>query len=731
MMNWQAEWIKPQRDMGNIASEFRKRFVAMGQIESATLTVTALGVYEAVLNEKRVGDFVLAPGWTAYKTRLQYQTYDVTALLQEHNELKITVAKGWYRSRLSATTFEKLKARPAGLFAQLEIRFRDGSTQTVATEDSWEVAESEIRFSEIYDGETCDGGFCADTAEKTEVFDGPSDTLIPQEGEKIVEHEIISAARILTTPKGEKVIDFGQEVTGYIELTVDAKAGQRVRLSHGEMLDRDGNFYNANYRSAKAELTYICRDGVQTYHPRFTFFGFRYARIEEFPGGADKATADAFRAIAVYSDLKRTGWVSCSSPLLNKLFDNIFWGQKDNYLDLPTDCPQRDERLGYTGDTQVFARAATYNFDVEKFLSKWLNCLRAEQTSDGYVGDTVPDAVHEEGTRYADDDPAYIYNNAHAGWGDAAIICPWTVYQAYGNEEILRRQYDSMRKWLDYIANQTEEPDLWIGGYQYGDWLGLDGGEDSYKGGSRDGFVASAFYAYSTGLFVKIGKLLGEDVSAYEASYERIVKKLRTTFGEYTTQTECALAVVFRIAEDCQKASDQLADMVRKAGHLTTGFLGTPCLLHALSDFGHADVAYDLLLREEYPSWLYSVKKGATTIWEHWDGMKEDGTFWDTNMNSFNHYAYGAVIDWVYGVAAGIKPLTPGYATVRIAPVPDARLDWLKVDFDSRYGRIHSEWKKQDGGFRYEITTPVEAEIAIGDREYRVPAGNYCWFYEK
>ena len=716
-MKWIAKWIKPIRDMQDVASVFVREFFTSKDVKTAILTVTSIGVYEAKLNDQRISNYVLAPGWTTYKKRLQYQQYDITDYLCGNNLLCITVGKGWYRSNMSGRMLEELKESPCGLLAQIEITYADGQKEVIGTDEQWKVSESEIRFSEIYDGEVCDGRFVPDCYEKTAIFDGLWNTLIPQEGEKITEHERLSVAQIITTPKGETVIDFGQEITGYVQITVDAKAGDMVKLSHGEVLDKDGNFYNDNYRAAKAELCYICRDGLQTYHPRLTFYGFRYIRVDEFPGGIESVNKDNFTAIAVYSDIKRTGYLQCSNPLLNKFFDNVIWGQKDNFLDIPTDCPQRDERLGWTGDAQVFVRAAALNFDVEKFFAKWLGCMEADQLEDGYIGHMIPDTWQFEGSP--------------AAWGDAAVICPWELYLAYGNPQILRKQFVCMKKYIDYITNNTQKEYLWIGGFQYGDWLGLDGKEDHLRGGSRNDFIASAYYAYSVSLFIKAGKILGENVSEYEGLYNGIVKAFQETFNTYTTQTECALAIHFRLAKDCQVVSDQLAEMIQEAGmQLTTGFVGTPYLLHALSDFGHADIAYLLLLREEYPSWLYAVKRGATTVWEHWDSLKEDGSFWDTSMNSFNHYAYGAVTDWVYCVAAGITRVEeyPGYEKVKIAPIPDDRLDWLKASLETRHGLIQSGWKKEKSYWRYEITTPVDAEIVIDGTVHEVKAGSYLFY---
>lgn len=716
-MNWTAEWIKPCGDIGDIVPVFGVDFQIEKKVLNAKLFVTAMGIYEAKINDQRISDYVLAPGWTTYTKRLQYQEYDITEMLSDDNHLRIYVGKGWYRGRMPG--WEELRKCPAGVLAQLEIAYIDGSTEIIATNDKWNMAESEIRFSDIYDGEIYNANIIPVLDKKVEVFDGPFNTLILQEGEKIREQEVLYPIQVFTSPNGETIVDFGQEITGYVEVTVKAKSGEVVDLSCGEVLDKYGIFYNANYRSAKGQYQYICKEGMQTYHPRLTFYGFRYIRINEFPGGCKLAKPENFKAIAVYSDMRRTGYLSCSDPLLNRLFDNIIWGQKCNFLDIPTDCPQRDERWGWTGDAQVFVRTACLNFDTEKFYKKWLADLAVEQGDDGCVPRIIPDL-------FQDMKPS-------AAWGDAAVICPWRVYLAYGNKEILKAQFQSMKKWVDYISARTTVDNLWIGCEHYGDWLGLDAPSGSYKGSSRDDLIASAYYAYSTELVVKAGKVLGEDISGYEKLYANIVKAFQKEFPEYRTQTECALAVYFRLAEDCQAVADQLAYMVQDKGNmLQTGFVGTPYLLHALSDYGHSDIAYSLLLRKEYPSWLYSVTKGATTIWEHWDGIMENGDFWSTEMNSFNHYAYGAVADWVYCVAAGINTVEeyPGYEKVRISPNPDVRLDWLKASLETRHGLIISEWKKEECYWRYEITTPVDAEIVIDGITHVIKAGSYL-FYSK
>ena len=623
-MNWNAKWIRPAKDTGDAAPIYLKDFSLTGTVKKATMAVTALGVYEAMLNQKRVGTFILAPGWTSYYKRLQYQKYDVTDLLAVKNQLTITVGKGWYRSPMpgfSASAYqEALMKQPAGLLVQLTIEYMDGTKETICSDESWKYAESRVRFSEIYDGEIYDASYESVFDHNAVSFDGPSNTLISQQGEEIHEQEHLAAACIFTTPKGETVIDFGQEVTGYVESHLEGKAGEVLDLSFAEVMDKEGNFYTENYRSAKARYHYICRDGKQTYKPKLTFWGFRYIRVNAFPGGIDKVTPDAFTAIAVHSDMKRTGYLSCSNDNLNKLFSNIIWGQKGNFVDVPTDCPQRDERLG------------------------------------------------------------------------------------------------------------------WAGGKHYGDWLGLDAPSGSYKGASDETFIASAFYAYSTSLVIKAGNVLGEDVSEFEDLYAHIVKTFRSQYPVYHTQTECVLAAHFKLAENCQAAADQLAEMITACGnHLETGFVGTPYLLHVLSEYGHLKLAYTLLLREKYPSWLYPVTKGATTIWEHWDGIMEDGNFWSSDMNSYNHYAYGSVADWVYMVAAGINTVenAPGYEKILIAPHPDTRLDWLKAVLETRHGKVTSEWKKEENFWRYEITTPVDTAIVIDGKNYQVKAGSYCFYSEQ
>ena len=715
-----AKWIRTSEDTKDICPVYEKKWTETKKIRAAELKMTALGVYEAELNGKRAGEFVLAPGWTSYEKRLQVQTYDVSSLVSEKNVLRVTVGKGWYASPMPGwleTEDKKKRAkRKPGLIAELRIAYSDGTESYVMTDEDWTWKESQIRFSEIYDGEIFDASFEDKEAKPVVCFEGPDEALIPQEGEEILEKEEVFAKEILITPEGDTVVDFGQEITGYAEFSVQAAAGERIHILHGEMLGKNGNFYNANYRSAKAEIQYICREGYQTWHPHLTFFAFRYIKLAAFPGDPKP---EQFKGIVVCSDIRQTGSIRCGHQGLNQLISNVFWGQKGNFLDVPTDCPQRDERLGWTGDAEVFVKAASLNFDVERFFVKWLHDLMADQRADGGVGSVIPDYL-------PDDEPS-------AAWGDAAVICPWQIYQTYGNKDVLRDQFPSMKKWVDYISGATSERYLWTGGTHFGDWLGLDAPQGSYKGSSREDFIASAFYARSTELLVKAGEVLGKDMTEYRDLYEKIRNAFQKKFPVYKTQTEHVLALKFGLCQSLQETADALAAMIRKDGwQIKTGFVGTPYILHVLSDFGYEELAYTLLLREKYPSWLFSVSKGATTIWEHWDGVMENGDFWSEDMNSFNHYSYGSVIDWIYEKCAGIRHEEdqPGFKEAVIAPCPDKRLGWLEAELKTRNGKIRSKWSYQGNRIRFEIDTQVPSRIRIGKKDKIVLPGKYI-FWDK
>lgn len=714
-----SEWIKGCEKNLRGGTVYLKNFRCAAKAEKAILEITALGVYEAKLNGERVGDFILAPGWTSYLNRLQVQSYDVTDMLKTENSLEVTVGQGWRAIANKRDGSDFLGYRDTALIAELTIVYADGTTESIVTDSSWTARESKLRYTNIYDGDIYDATFKAGSARHCICVDLEKDMLISQEGEKIVEHERMPALQIIKTPAGETVIDFGQNMTGYVEFRIKGTPGAQATVSHGETLDRDGNFYNANYRSARAQIKFTCDGEEHTYKSALTFFGFRYIRLENWP---DEIKKENFTAVVVHSDIRRTGYFECSDEAVNRLFKNIIWGQKGNFLDVPTDCPQRDERLGWTGDAQVFVRTASLNFDVERFFKKWLRDLAADQGRDGCVPHVIPNISDDRG--------------GSSAWSDAAVICPWEIYRTYGDKAVLEEQFDSMKAWIDWMRERSENGRR-SGGSHFGDWLGLDSPEGSYKGATPEELIATAYYKYSTELFIKAAHALGRDAAEYENIPAEAAAAFRREYMENgrvknATQTACVLALYFDITDDRAATAGQLNELIERAGHLETGFVGTPYLLHALSDNGYAETAYDLLLRREYPSWLYPISKGATTVWEHWDGIKPDGTMWSTDMNSFNHYAYGAVADWMYGAAAGINsdPDRPGFEHIIFRPVTDRRLDFVKASIDTRRGTVASEWRRENGRIKYIFTVPegCGASVIIGGEKHEVGAGTHEFF---
>ena len=711
-----SEWIKGCEKNLRGGTVYLKNFRCAAKAEKAILEITALGVYEVKINGERVGDFILAPGWTSYLNRLQVQSYDVTDMLKTENSLEVTVGQGWRAIANKRDGSDFLGYRDTALIAELTLVYADGRTESIVTDSSWTARESKLRYTNIYDGDIYDATFKAGSARHCICVDLEKDMLIPQEGEKIVEQERMPALQVIKTPAGETVIDFGQNMTGYVEFRIKGTPGAQATISHGETLDRDGNFYNANYRSADAQIKFVCDGEEHIYKSALTFFGFRYIRLENWP---DEIKKENFTAVVVHSDIRRTGYFECSDEAVNRLFKNIIWGQKGNFLDVPTDCPQRDERLGWTGDAQVFVRTASLNFDVERFFKKWLRDLAADQGRDGCVPHVIPNISDDMG--------------GSSAWSDAAVICPWEIYRTYGDKKILEDQFDSMKAWIDWMRERSENGKR-SGGFHFGDWLGLDSPEGSYKGSTPDDLITTAYYKYSTELFIKAAHALGRDVAEYENIPAEAAAAFRREYMENgrvknATQTGCVLALYFDITDDRAATAAQLNELVKRAGHLETGFVGTPYLLHALSDNGYAETAYDLLLRREYPSWLYPISKGATTVWEHWDGIKPDGTMWSTDMNSFNHYAYGAVADWMYGAAAGINsdPDRPGFEHIIFRPVTDRRLDFVKASIDTRRGTVASEWRRENGRIKYIFTVPegCGASVIIGGEKHEVGAGTH------
>ena len=722
--SWKASWITMETDKDTMRSKpsqfFRKDFTSGKKIKTARVYVTSLGLYQLFLNGKKVSTDLFTPGWTSYKNRIQYQTYDVTSMIQQKNTVGAIVGDGWYRGNIGWGNQNGYYGSKLALLAQLQLNYTDGTSETIGTDESWKVARGPIIASDIYNGETYDArkeltgwanaGYDASQWGKVSVLDQSKKILVAPQGVVVKAIQEIKPVKLITTPKGETVFDMGQNMVGWVKLRVQGKKGDQVTLKFAEVLDKDGNFYTANLRSAKATDVYILKgDGEEIFEPHFTFHGFRFVKIEGLSG---QPSLDLITGVVIHSDMKPTGTFACSDPMINQLQHNIQWGQKGNFLDVPTDCPQRDERLGWTGDAQVFSMTAAFNFDVAPFYTKWMRDLAADQLPNGVVPHVIPDVLKGGGGSTA--------------WADASIVVPWTTYLTYGDKRILEVQYPSMKAWVEYMTSRAGDDFLWTGDSHFGDWLAFATTRSDYPGATTEkDLIATAYYAYSSGLLSKIAAIIGKNDDALK--YSQLSKNVKTAFNkEFVTpsgrlvshtQTAYSLALAFNmLPEDLvPKAATYLADDVKKFGHLTTGFVGTPLLCKSLSSQGYDDLVFMLLNRKKYPSWLYPITQGATTIWERWDGQKPDGSFQDVGMNSFNHYAYGAIGEWLYQYVAGlnIDPSAPGYKHIILAPHPGGGLTNADAEFESLYGKIKSGWKLDGNDFVYEVTIPANTTATV------------------
>lgn len=722
---WIAEWIKPaavEEDLKEACPMLRKVFNVKGKVKAARIYATALGLYELHLNGTRVGDSLFTPGWTNYQKRLQYQTYVVTDIIRPgENAIGATLGKGWYSGSLGWTNQSAFYGDTQALLLQMYILYENGEEDILSSDNGWESCTGPILMSEIYHGETYDArlekkgwslpGYDSTGWRGTEVYSYPKDTIIAQENVPVRVIQEIRPLSLIKTPAGETVIDFGQNMTGWVRFSAKGPKGVAIKIKHAEVLDSLGNFYTENLRSAKQIVSYTLKgEGVEWYEPHFSFQGFRYICIDGYPG---EVLLENFIGRVIHSDMEETGSFECSNELVNRLQHNILWSQKGNFLDIPTDCPQRDERLGWTGDAQMFIRTACFNMNTASFFSKWLKDLYSEQSLEKGIPVAIPHVL---------DDSFY----SSSAWSDAATICPWTIYQCYGDKRILERQYDSMKMWVEYIKSQGNNPYLWNTGFQYGDWLGLDSKPESFIGATPQDFIATAFFAHSTDILVKTAGVLGEkdDAELYGELYHNILENFRKEFitpnGRLATETQTAhvLALMFDLVEekDRKRTIEALAKLIKENNnHLTTGFVGTPYLCHVLSNNGYNELAYELLQQIDYPSWLYQITKGATTIWEHWDGIKEDGSFWNKDMNSFNHYAYGAIGDWLYRIVAGLNTdiLNPGYRHILISPRIGSGLTYAKAGLESMYGEIRSAWEVTGTKMKMHITIPSNTTATV------------------
>ena len=722
-----AQWIKAKKNGKMNAVSFIKTFPVCGAVRRATLSLTAHGVFQAKVGGKPVSDEVLAPGWTVYDKRLQYREYEITELLKDgDNLIEVSVGRGWFFHKTKEWAIDGMQPDEAALIAAIVLEYEDGTVRTYVTDGGWFTRPSRTVYNDMYNGETRDLTLKKGELTEAVVVNAPKNVLIPTEGAPITEHERIPGKELIVTPNGEQVIDFGQEVTGYVQFSAEAPAGTEIRLKHFEVLDADGNVYTKNLRGANATFTVIAGEKPFTVKPRFTFYGFRYVQVT----GLETVDPAAFTAIAVHSDMKRTGFFECGNALLDQFVHNVVWGQKGNFLDVPTDCPQRDERLGWTGDAEVFSRTAAILFDVRAFFEKWLNDLRADQRPDGAIPHVCPLPWERKDGSYAS--PA---------WADAAVIIPWELYVAYGDVGILRRHFELMRGWVDYMLSVCrkkgektgeEFAHPWTDG-GFGDWLSLDKeNEDDAQGKTDKGLIATAYLAKDLEILIDTCRLLGCDPSYYEAARESAVAFFRSEYMtegrmKQQTQTAAVIALVFGLTDKPEATAKQLVENVRAYGRLTTGFIGSTYLLDALTLAGADDLAVDLLLKTDYPSWLYPVTKGATTVWERWNGIHADGTFADDRMNSFNHYAYGSVFAWMFRRLAGIQtdPADPGYRTVHFRPAPDARLPHIKAGIETDRGTVSIAYDKTDEGWRFVFTVPagVTATATLFGETHALPAG--------
>ncbi|OAS14367.1 glycoside hydrolase family 78 protein [Paenibacillus oryzisoli] len=743
---WKAKWIGRKSEDGLLMQPspyFRKQFEVKKKVRRAIAYATALGVYELNLNGERIGDR-FAPGWTDYNVRVQVQAVDLTDQIKVgENVFGVILGDGWYAGTVGFLGDKVYGERPFFLM-QVSIDYEDGTVDRIITDHSWATNRGPIQYSDMIKGETYDAreeligwhevGYDDSSWEMPDVRAGYNGLLVAAIEPPIRITQTIRAISMNKTAAGTYIYDMGQNMVGWTSVKVQGERGIAVTLSHAEMLNPDGSLYIENLREACQQNHYILNgNGLESYEPHFTFHGFRYVELIGYPG---EANLDTIEGKVVHSDTPVTGKLETSDPMVNQLYSNITWGQRGNFLSVPTDCPQRDERLGWTGDAQIFARTAAYNMDVSRFFSKYVWDMVDCQQPSGAFTDVAPDAGWIRYKNWSTRLNWFAPDNS--GWGDAGVIIPWTIYLMYGDIRILETHYEAMVKWVNYLTNTTDE--LVRPGYaNYADWLSI--GADT-----PNEVLATAYFAYSTKLLAQIAGVLGktEDANQYQVLFDDIAKAFRKAFVAEDgrihghTQTVYVLALQFGILTENQskQALEHLVtDIQGRGNRLSTGFLGVGYLLPALTDNGSLDVAYNLLQQEAFPSWMYSIKHGATTIWERWDGWTEDQGFQTPTMNSFNHYSLGSVGEWMFRYMAGIEadPEQPGFQHVIIRPKPGGNLNWVKASYESLYGCIKVEWQlSAEGNFRLHVDVPANttATIHMPDQtasSQRIGSGSYVF----
>lgn len=730
--DWKASWVEPRivADAKEVqpCPLIRKTFKLKKEVKSARLYITAHGLYQLEVNGKIPNDWLFTPGWTSYNNHLQYQTYDLTRILKKgDNAIGVMLGNGWYKGDLGWSKTSNLYGNQTGVLAQLAVEYTDGSKALVVTDKTWKFNNGPVLMSEIYHGEIYDArleipnwsspSFVDKNWKPVVVRDYHKKNLAAQSGPPVRRMAELSPISIFQAPNGDTLLDMGQNMVGWIRLKVSGKAGTKITLRHAEVLSKDGNMYFTNLRAAKQTIEYYLKgNGQEIYEPHFTFQGFRFVKVSGFPKMPEK---NDITGIVIYSAMEPAGEFACSDPMVNQLQHNIQWGQMGNFLDVPTDCPQRDERLGWTGDAQVFSPTACFNRDAATFYTKWLKDLAFDQFPDGRVPHVIPDILKDGGS---------------TGWADAAVIVPWTLYRQYGDKRILERQYASMKAWINYMKTRSGSSFLWNNGEHFGDWLAFASDRSDYTGATTDkDLIATAYFAWSTKLVSQIATILEkqDDATAYQDLYNNIrgafQKEFVTPNGRLSsnTQTAYVIALTFGLVPDWQRDSvaARLAKDVKSFGHITTGFIGASLVNPVLSEFGYNDLAYMLLMRKEYPGYLYPITKGATTIWERWDGIKPDGSFQDPGMNSFNHYAYGAIGNWMYSQVAGLQedPVIPAYKKIIIRPVPGGGLTWARAEHQTLFGLAKSEWKieKKEMTLKVTIPTNATAEVYVRTKDHK------------
>ncbi|MGO1265045.1 MAG: family 78 glycoside hydrolase catalytic domain [Microbacterium gubbeenense] len=732
--DWSARPVGPgwdeEPDTERPASLVRREFSLTGDVSSARLYVSAHGLAEVEINGQRVGDHELTPGWTVYDDRLVYWTFDVTEhLTPGDNAIGAWLGDGWYRGRLGFNGgYRDLYGTDQSLIAQLEVTLTDGSVVTVATDRDWTAAPSPILVSGLYDGEQYDAraeiagwsspGEVAGDWSPVAIGQRDPATLVAPVLPPVRVTEELSPAQITRLDDGGHLIDFGQNLVGRLRISVDGPEGHRVELRHAEVLERGELGVRPLRLAAAHDVLTLDGRGPRTWEPRFTFHGFRYATVH---GVTELADSDVVARV-MHSDMRRTGQFRSSNAELDRLHENVVWGMRGNFVSIPTDCPQRDERLGWTGDIQVFAPTASFLFDSAGFIENWLADVAIEQLDDGTVPWFVPTIPGG---------PTWTPIRTGAVWGDVAVLTPLTLHERFGDEHVLEAQFDSATAWVERMIREAGPSRLWRSGHQLGDWLDPAAPPHDPAAGRTDRFlVAQAYFSYSTSRMAEFAHAVGRTLEADR--YTRIASEARDVFrAEYVlpggllasdAQAAYALAIRFGLlsADERAAAGDRLAELVREAGNrIATGFAGTPVISDALTDTGHLDTAYDLLLETECPSWLYTVRMGGTTIWERWDSMMPDGTVNPGDMTSFNHYALGSVADWMHRVIGGLSPAAPGYQRVLWAPQPGGGLDHAEVSFDSPYGEITGSWRRESDGIRYALETPTGVDAIV-----RLPGAN-------